>query len=331
MNLIDVYIHEVTKRLPVKSREDIALELRSTIEDMLPDEYSDEDIKSVLKELGNPAVLASEYSEKPMYLIGPRYFDVYVTLLKMIVPIVAVVSIISLIAEYVIGYKDEAILYVFIEIFGIGIWRLIEASIQVFFWCTLTFAIIERVDRQNDQTPRTINMTEWNPDDLKNIPYIPKENAIKKFEVFGSLLWTAVWVTVYFYADRLIGIYENNGDGLTFVMPALNQEVLNSFTILILIIVVLEVVLALYKLIAKHWTIKLAIFNIVYELVATVVLIVIVTNSNLLNPQFITYMADLFTLTEGQFKNSLVIGTIAIFVVFAIWNSIDGFRKANNR
>ncbi len=87
MNLIDVYIHEVTRRLPEKSREDIALELRSTIEDMLPDDYTEKDVEEVLSKLGNPAVLASNYSEKPMHLIGPRYFDVYVTLLKMIIPI----------------------------------------------------------------------------------------------------------------------------------------------------------------------------------------------------------------------------------------------------
>lgn len=331
MNLIDVYIHEVTKRLPVKSRDDIALELKSTIEDMLPDDYSEEDIKHVLKQLGNPAMLASKYSEKPMYLIGPRYFDVYVTLLKMIVPIVAIVSIISLIAEYVIGYKDEAILNVFIEILGMGIWRLIEGSIQVFFWCTLTFAIIERVDHQKDHTPRTINMKSWTPDDLKNVPYIPKENAIKKFEVFGSFVWTAVWVTVYFYADRLIGVYDNNDEGLIFVMPALNQDVLNSFTFFILVIVVFELALALYKLVVKHWTMKLAVLNVVYELIATVVLIFIVTNAKLLNPQFVTYMSDVFTVTEGKFKGGFVVGILVIFVVFAIWNSIDGFRKAKNQ
>ena len=108
-----------------------------------------------------------------------------------------------------------------------------------------------------------MNMKSWTPEDLKSIPYIPKENAIKKFEVFGSLLWTAIWATVYFYADRLIGVYENNGDGLIFVIPALNQEVLNSFILFILVIVVLEVALALYKLIVKHWTIKLAVLNIV--------------------------------------------------------------------
>ena len=77
MKLIEVYIQEVTRRLPEKNREDIALELRSTIEDMLPDDYREEDVKSVLEKLGNPAILASGYRDQPMYLIGPRYFDVY--------------------------------------------------------------------------------------------------------------------------------------------------------------------------------------------------------------------------------------------------------------
>lgn len=41
MKLIEIYIHEVTRRLPEQNREDIALELRSTIEDMLPDDYDE--------------------------------------------------------------------------------------------------------------------------------------------------------------------------------------------------------------------------------------------------------------------------------------------------
>lgn len=52
MNLIDLYIQEVAKRLPEKNSEDITLELRSTIEDMLPEDYSEEDVKSVLKKIG---------------------------------------------------------------------------------------------------------------------------------------------------------------------------------------------------------------------------------------------------------------------------------------
>ncbi len=52
MNLIDLYIQEVAKRLPEKNREDITLELRSTIDDMLPEDYNEEDVKSVLEKLG---------------------------------------------------------------------------------------------------------------------------------------------------------------------------------------------------------------------------------------------------------------------------------------
>ena len=58
VKLIDLYIQEVTRRLPEKMREDIAMELRSTIEDMLPENYSEKDVKQVLEKLGNPATLA---------------------------------------------------------------------------------------------------------------------------------------------------------------------------------------------------------------------------------------------------------------------------------
>ena len=122
MNLIEIYIQEVTRRLPEKSREDIGLELRSTIEDMLPDDYTEEDVKVVLEKLGNPVTLASGYRDRPMHLIGPRYFDIYVSLLKMIIPIATVIAIISMIAEYFISYSgEEAVINVVLSVIGEGI------------------------------------------------------------------------------------------------------------------------------------------------------------------------------------------------------------------
>ena len=61
---------------------------------------------------------------------------------------------------------------------------------------------------------------------MKDIPYIPKKKAISKFEVFGGLMWTAIWATLYFYANQLVGIYDGGGGRLEFVVPSLNQEVL---------------------------------------------------------------------------------------------------------
>lgn len=60
MDLINLYIDEVTRRFPDKNNDDLALELESTIYDMLPDNYAAENVKEVLKTLGHPAVLASK-------------------------------------------------------------------------------------------------------------------------------------------------------------------------------------------------------------------------------------------------------------------------------
>jgi len=324
MNLIDIYIQEVTRRLPEKSREDIALELRSTIEDMLSDDYSEEEVKEVLEKLGNPATLASGYRDQPMHLIGPRYFDVYVTLLKMILPIAAVISLISMIATYFMNYGgEEAVMNVVLHIMGEGIWRIIEVSMQVFFWVTLVFAILERTDKGKDQNPLTTSLSKWTPDDLKNISYIPKKKAITKFEVFGGLMWTAIWATLYFYAEHLVGIYRGSETGLEFVVPVLNHEVLLHYWPIVVVIIGCEIALSLYKLMKGQWTKSIAIFNMVVQVVGTVVFIVIFSNPDLLHPKFLAYIADF-----KQLETWAVGGVISIFIISAAFAVFDGFRKA---
>ncbi|WP_455920692.1 HAAS signaling domain-containing protein [Priestia megaterium] len=332
MNLIEVYIHEVTRRLPEKNREDIALELHSTIEDMLPDDYSEEDVKECLQKMGNPAILASGYRDHPMHLIGPLYYDVYVTLLKMILPIAAVISLISMIADYFIGYHgEEAVINVVLDIVGFAISKIIEVSIQVFFWLTIGFAILERINKGKDEQSLTPSSKKWTPDDLKNISYIPKKKSISKFEVFGNLIWTAIWATLYFYANHLVGVYRDSGNGLEFVTPSLNQEVLMGYWPVVVILIGFEIALSLYKLIKGKWTKRMAISNTVLQLIGTIVFIVILINPNLFNQGFITYMTDLFTMTVNHFKAWIVGGGIFCFIVSAAISVFDGFRKSSIR
>ncbi|MZF31828.1 hypothetical protein GRA88_27405, partial [Bacillus anthracis] len=166
MNLIDIYVEEVAKRLPEKNREDIILELRSTIEDMLPDNYNEDDEKRVLEKLGSPVSLANGYLDRPMHLIGPRYFDVYLTLLKMIIPIAAIIALIAMVAENFINYTgDQAVLNVILQLIGKSIGGIFEVALHVFFWLTLVFAILERTDKNKDTEPLTTSLKKWTPDD----------------------------------------------------------------------------------------------------------------------------------------------------------------------
>ncbi|PFR41484.1 HAAS signaling domain-containing protein [Bacillus cereus] len=332
MNLIDLYIQEVAKRLPEKNREDITLELRSTIDDMLPEDYNEKDVKSVLEKLGSPVSLANGYLDRPMHLIGPRYFDVYTTLLKMIIPIAAVIALISMVAENFIGYSgDQAVLNVILQLIGKGIGGIFEVGLHVFFWLTVVFVILERTDKDKGIEPLTTSLKKWTPDDLKNISYIPKKKAISKFEVFGGLMWTAVWATLYFYANYLVGVYNGTANGLKFVSPTFNQDVLLQYWPIVVIMIVFEICISLYKLVQGQWTQRLAIGNVILQIAGTIVFIVIVVNPHVFNAGFITYLANAFTISSEEFKTWLIGGGIFFYMLSAAINIFDGFRKASIR
>jgi len=326
MKLIEIYIQEVTRRLPEKSRDDIVLELRSTIEDMLPDDYTEQDVKVVLEKLGNPATLSSGYSDRPQHLIGPRYFDIYKTILKMGLPIAALVVFIAFIAGEVTGFTgEEAVLNVMLTIITQGFVKLLDVCLQVFFWTTLTFAVVERFDPSKDQQPLTLNWKKWTPDDLEDIPYLEKKRMISKVEVFGGLFWTAVWATVYFYADHLVGIYEGGNKGIVFVTPVFNQEVLQMYWPAVIAVIILEILLSIYKLYETKWTLKLSLFNTALQIIFTVVFVVIVNNSNLFHAEFIDYINAIFN--DGWESWLKGVATIT-FILGAVFNAYDGFRKA---
>ena len=94
-DLIERYIYAVTKRLPGKTREDVARELRTLIEDMLKEwcgevTPSDKDIRVVLTELGTPNELYEQYAgDGKRCLIGPPYYTTYVFVMKIVLICVA--------------------------------------------------------------------------------------------------------------------------------------------------------------------------------------------------------------------------------------------------
>lgn len=330
MNLIDRYIQEVIRRLPDKQRSDIALELESTIYDMLPEDYSEENVHEVLTTLGNPAILASEYNDKPMHLIGPKYYDVYISLLKMILPIVICVSLVAIVAtKFLSSIESDAILEILITTFSESIWVVINVFIQTFFWLTITFVIIDRADQVKDRSPVSMRFKPWTPKDLHHVVYVPKKKSIKTVELFISLLWTAIWGTAYFYADHLLGIYESSESGLRIVTPAFNQDVLMLFWPLILLLIGAEVALAIYKMIKKQWTRKLALFYTIKESASVIIFIIIINQSNLFTEKFLDQLGQLFSASPITIKNNLVWGSIIIMIISVGIAIFDVYRKAN--
>ncbi|TWD97983.1 hypothetical protein FB545_3517 [Peribacillus frigoritolerans] len=296
---------------------------------MLPDDHTEQDVKAVLLKLGDPVTLASGYRDRPMHLIGPRYYDVYISLLKMILPIAAVISLIALVGDNPFRDTGNTVMEAILKIIGKGISSIISTGIQVFFWLTLSFAILERLDTSKDQSPVTKDLKPWTPENLKDIPNISKIKAVPMIEVFASLLGLSVFAALYFNAANLLGVYEKRNGSLIFVTPSFNQDVLNSYWLLVSCVIIIGVLLAIYKLFLGRWTLKLAFFHAIYQLLYTLAFIIIISNPDLLNPEFLAYQRTLFSIDE--WKSSIYWGLILLSIIFAAYDTYQGFRKAKIR
>ncbi|MFK3959874.1 HAAS signaling domain-containing protein [Guptibacillus hwajinpoensis] len=315
MNLIEVYIGEVTRRLPESNREDIALELRSTIGDMLPDNPSEEEVKSALNELGSPVQMANGFRDWPMHLIGPQYFELYMKIIKMVLPISLVITFIAFMTINVIDYNGTGSLGdVFFNLIGDAIGGLWNTAIQTLFWITLIFVILERTDININRA-----LKGWSADELEKVTSVPKKKKVSKSELFADLLFAAVWATLYFNADNLLGIIRNG----KMDVPFFNNDVLLSYWPLVSLTLLTAVLLALYKMVVGYWTKRLAVANAVHQIFATAVIVLMLLNDQLIHPDF----TNLLSLSE-TYQNMILAAIGLFFILSAGMDIVKGFWKA---
>ena len=324
IDIIDRYIHEVQRRIPEKQRHDIGKEMRSTIEDMLPQNPNEHDVKNVLNELGNPAKLASHFNERPMYLIGPRYFDLYHTLFKMIAPIALIISLISLFGQYFGPLSEEVNFPSMIgSLILDGILIIIDVAIQLFFWLTFIFTVMERLSPRSEE-PLTTSFREWTADDLKHVGLSSAQPPFSKFYILVRLCWLAIWATVYFNANHLIGVYEYG----KLTIPVFNQNILQSYWPLVVLVIVGELITLFVKALEEKWTGKVAMLQIGLEIITTVIFVFIITRAKLFNPEFAPFMASIFNTTATDLMNLIIFGAIAVSILATGLAVYDAWKKS---
>lgn len=333
MERIELYIYEVTRRLPEKSRTDIEMELRSTILDMMPDDYKEDDVDAALTQLGDPTKLANQYRERPNYLIGPMFFDSYITILKMVASIAVLVNLIVLVIQQVTIFTvDTTFIDSGISMIINLIGQSIEVLTHVFFWVTIIFVIVERV--LDDKSKASMKSKPWKPDDLKHVIPVEKKKRISKPETFLELLGVIVWATFYFKASDFIGIYEKvePSDKLHFVAPLFNREVLLALWPIMGVLIAFQIGLIVYKWIVGRWTNRMAIWNMIYHIALVIFTLVFINQANLFSIEFIRYTGELFdapneTLLLSWWNNSIW-GFVLVFIIISVVDIFSGFRKA---
>lgn len=256
MRLIDLYLDEIRHQLPPKNRQDILKEIQSTLMDTLEDRNpnpgqapDEETVKAVLKEFGSPRQVASQYGLQN-YLIGPRFYPIYIQVLKLVLIIIAALNILGVIIAIVnqSGYSAGLL-----ETIGQILGGLFNSLFTGFGIVTLSFAGIERTTPKEfkiklDEDWQIRFDQEWEPEHL-----LRGENKqrVKVTELAIEITLSIIFIAmINFFLDR-IGIYYLGESGWASA-PILNNNFLRYIP-WITAYAVLDIALDLYLIRKGFW------------------------------------------------------------------------------
>lgn len=323
--LIDRYVYDVTRRLPENERDEVGKELKSNIYDMLSDNPDDDEIKSVLYRLGAPAKLAEQYRQKPRYLISPAYFDEYMRVLKLVLPLVGIVVMaVGMILGAVDAVKAETagFLELSVGVLTKGISMGISAAFQALVWTTVGFVIADHAGaKEASKRP------EWSVDDLPEIPVKDDKNRIPLSDSITELAVTLVFTILgILLCMRLVpyAMYFSNGD-MQVIHVFTDSFLRHCIPAIALMGLVAAAEIAL-KIKTRRWSPIVGVASIARYLVNLGVMLYLVNLNNIFTPEFIAFFQDLelvglswlqFPRADGTYI-PLMVYTILLIVTTAI-------------
>jgi hypothetical protein len=311
--LTDRYVAAAVRTVPEQQRADLAAELRVSIEDQVdarieegePRESAE---RAVLTDLGDPDKLAAGYTDRPLWLIGPRYYLDWWRLLKLLLWIVLPFAAFGVSLGLTLAGDP------FGEIVGTVAVALITTTVHLFFWTTLVFAIVERCAPGGGK-PLT---AAWTVDQLPE----PRGKGVGFGDMIASLVWLFIAAGAIVW-DQTIGFGGWGVDAAPFLNPGLWPWWIAALFMLMAIAAGIRVIVYL----VRRWTVPLAVANALVDLAVSVPALILLANGQLLNPEFFpSVIPDQSSAAEV----TAIIGILTGFGIaaIAIWDIIDPFLKA---
>lgn len=310
-NLSERYVHAVVRSLPERSRVDVADELRGLIADEV-DARTSSGVDPALAEreaiasLGDPAVLASSYSDRPLHLIGPRRFLQWSRLLRLLLAIVPTCAAGGLILAKLL--EGAPVGEIAVETIAV----LFAVVVHVCFWVTLVFALLERF------APETELAEPWTPDEL---PVAQPDRASLGWAVVSGAAWLAVVITAVIVQQILQPVVTADGDRAPVLDPALWSWWLPYFFVVWLA----ELGLAVIAYRRRRWGIGEAAVNIVLAGAFMIPFVVLVAQEQLASAELITVLVEL---TDASIPGILGSIIIVVAIIAALWDAVDGVMRA---
>lgn len=290
--MIERYIYAVTRELPEQYRAEIADELEALINDLLTgmdmDVPEERKIEAVLRELGNPKELANRYRGKERYLIGPKLFEQYLFVLKIVVLSVFVgISVATGISVMFSGDNAGELVLTYVG-------SLFSAVLQGAAWVTGIFALLEYKDVSLDSDGEN---EQWDP---RTLPEIPARKAlIPRGESVFAIIATTVFLPLFFFFADKIGIYYKVGNDIEF-LPVFMDHSLAALKVTILVVFVLNILSEVIKLVKDRWTLRVALATTALDVISASWLVLFLNRKDIWQGEFVSKFEQYSPLAFGR-------------------------------
>ena len=306
-SLSERYVAATIAELPADMHDDVRAELEASIADAIVARVSQgEDHEAaehaVLTDLGDPSVLAASYTDRPLHLIGPRYYLTWWRLLKRLLYIIPpIVFVISAFAQVLAGASIGTVV-------AEAIVATISTILHVCFWTTLAFAVIERSGE--DVVAR------WKTDDLPQL----HDARRGKSDMIASLIFLGLALVALLW-DQTRTFIRPDAESISVLNPDLWPWAMVGLIALIL----LEATFALVLYTRRGWTIGMACINTALNVVFFSWFITLLTRGELFSAEFLQLAVD-NGLGDDTFSTLGALFGFGVAVI-CVWDIIEGWIK----
>lgn len=320
---IDRYIYAVTKRLDESVRAEVTEELKANIYDMLSEHPSNEEIENVLKSLGHPRVLASNYQDQKRHVISSVFYDDYINVLKIVGVIVVSVMIIFGTIDAIVNLEATNIFAQIGIVISKAISRAISGLITAFAWVTIIFWAIDHHALKEGEC-------KWSIKDLPEVPK-PSHAKISRTETIIELIISTVFMTIFIAVlmNYLSYIVISDESGV-FVTDVFNQSVAQRFVPFFIVSLILGILTSLYKLYIGEWKVGVTAVYSAYEMLSASLFIIFINHPQLILPQVFDSIVEHtdFTLEQVQkgFSTGITVTTVVISLIVVLSITFNWYK-----
>lgn len=328
-SLIDRYVAAATRHLPDSSRSDAARDIRVMIDEMVEARVAageDDHVAAttVLNELGDPAQVARSFESRPRYLIGPRHFEQYLSLMKVLLIWVPTTAFIALLVANMLT-DDRALVDSLVQGGLDAAGTAVVIAGQIVFWVTLTFAIMEWSEPSGAEPESS---AEWTVADLP--AEMPKRQiglgeaawGIGIVVLTGALLVVqhVRGIEAFVRSDRV----RETLDGR--VVPVLNPDIPTWVAVAACGLILFTAILEMVKFAVGNWTLPITIAEIASAIGFVALPAIAISRWGLVNPEIDRIWANELTrwLSGNHFEWTFLVVMLVITAI-SIFDAVRGY------